>query len=166
MLVSPEEMATCAPRKRGCEMRYGLLKNFRYETDKLAMSIFGIGVDVVEVERIAALVEKNREVFVKRLFTAGERLYCDAQKYPALHYAARFAAKEAISKAFGTGIGKDVGWLEMEIFRSETGAPKVRLTGNTADFAARHGISEVSISLSHERNYAVANALAVVGRAC
>ena len=68
------------------------------------MRIFGIGIDVVEVERIASAIERHGESFLAKLFTADERAYCEAQKKSALNYAARFAAKEAVSKALGTGL--------------------------------------------------------------
>ena len=70
--------------------------------------IFGIGIDVVEVERIEKSIAEFGERFVERVFTQEERAYCESQKRPAIHYAARFAAKEAVAKAFGTGIGKEL----------------------------------------------------------
>jgi len=87
------------------------------------MTIFGIGIDVVEVGRIRSSMEEFGEAFAKRIFTPAEREYCESQKRPALHYAARFAAKEAVAKAFGTGIGKDLGWLDMEVVRRDSGEP-------------------------------------------
>ena len=127
------------------------------------MRIFGIGIDVVEVERIAAAIERHGEPFLAKLFTAEERAYCDSHKKPALHYAARFAAKEAVSKAFGTGIGGQVGWLDLEITRDPSGAPKLALQGAAADFARQNGITEIQISLTHTREYAAANAIAIAG---
>jgi holo-[acyl-carrier protein] synthase len=125
------------------------------------MRIFGIGIDVVEVERIAAAIERHGEPFLAKLFTAGERGYCEAQKKPALHYAARFAAKEAVSKALGTGIGGQAGWLDLEITRDPAGAPKLVLQGAAADFTRLQGITEIQISLTHAREYAAANAIAI-----
>jgi len=127
------------------------------------MNVFGVGVDVVETERIASAIEKTGEAFLKRCFTEGERAYCDPQKFAAAHYAARFAAKEAIAKAFGTGIGKDLGLLDMDIIRHDSGQPELVLSGAGKAFAERHGITEVKISLSHTRKYAVANAVAING---
>jgi len=127
------------------------------------MGIYGIGIDVVEVERIASAIERHGELLLARLFTAGERRYCEAQKHPALHYAARFAAKEAVSKALGTGIGGQAGWLDLEVIREESGAPRLVLTGAAAEFAKREGIREIRISLSHATSYAAANAVAVGG---
>lgn len=127
------------------------------------MSVFGIGIDVVEVERIASSMAEFGERFAARIFTAGERAYCDAQKRPELHYAARFAAKEAVAKAFGTGIGKELGWLDMEIVRRESGEPALVLSGGGKVFADARGIVEVKISLTHARHYAAANAVALGG---
>lgn len=125
------------------------------------MRIFGIGIDVVEIARLARAIERHGETFLGKLFTAAERSYCDSRKFPAPHYAARFAAKEAVVKALGTGIGAQAGWLDLEITRSESGAPRLGLTGAAAEFAAAHGISEIRISLTHTREYAAANAIAV-----
>lgn len=125
------------------------------------MRIFGIGIDVVEVDRIASAIERHGEPFLSRLFTPAERDYCAAQKNPALHYAARFAAKEAVSKALGTGIGGEAGWLDLEIVRDVTGAPTLALHGAAAAFARSQGITDTRISLSHARDYAAANAVAV-----
>ena len=129
------------------------------------MCIFGIGIDVVEVERIAAAIERHGEPFLNRIFTTGERAYCDSHPNPALHYAARFAAKEAAAKALGTGIGANAGLHDLEIVHSPSGAPQIRLSGAAEAFAQKHGITGILISLSHARQYAAANAIAVVGQA-
>ncbi len=125
------------------------------------MKIFGIGIDVVEVERIASAIERYGEPFLEKLFTSSERSYCEMQSKPALHYAARFAAKEAVSKALGTGIGSHASWLELEIIRDASGAPKLALQGAAASFAQENAISEIQISLTHAREYAAANAIAI-----
>lgn len=125
------------------------------------MRVFGIGIDVVEVERIGSSMAEFGDRFAKRVFTDSERAYCESQKRPELHYAARFAAKEAIAKAFGTGIGKELGWLDMEIVRKESGEPQLVLTGAGKHFADSRRIAEVKISLTHARHYAAANAVAL-----
>lgn len=125
------------------------------------MKLFGIGIDVVEVERIESSMAEFGERFAVKIFTAGERAYCEAQKRPAIHYAARFAAKEAVAKAFGTGIGKDLGWLDMEIVRKDSGEPGLVLSGAGKAFAEAKGIAEVKISLTHALHYAAANAVAL-----
>jgi holo-[acyl-carrier protein] synthase len=127
------------------------------------MRVFGIGIDVVEVARIASAIERHGEPFLARLFTADERAYCQARKIPAPHYAARFAAKEAVVKALGTGIGEHAAWTDLQIVNDSVGAPKLVLSGAAAIFARVHGISEIQISLTHARDYAAANAVAVVG---
>jgi len=124
------------------------------------MTVFGIGVDVVEIERIGDLIGRFEDRFAEKVFTPAEQEYCNAQRDPSPHYAARFAAKEAVSKAFGTGVGKDLNWTDMEITRDELGAPKLTLTGAGKAFAEANGISEVKISLTHAKLYAAANALA------
>lgn len=125
------------------------------------MIIYGIGIDVVEVDRIEAAIAKQGGLFLDRLFTEKEREYCSRQRRPALHYAARFAAKEAVSKALGTGIGKSAGWLEMEVLRGESGAPTMLFSGNAAAFLEAQGIAMVQVSLSHAKEYAAANAVAL-----
>jgi len=125
------------------------------------MRVFGIGIDVVEVARIASAIERHGEPFLAKIFTRSERDYCETRKTPAMHYAARFAAKEAVSKALGTGIGAHAGLHDLEILHDAAGAPKLNLTGAAAVFAKDHGITEIQISLTHAREYAAANAIAL-----
>ncbi len=127
------------------------------------MRVFGIGIDVVEVARIAASIDRSGDAFLNKIFTPAERAYCDSRKCPAIHYAARFAAKEAVAKAFGTGIGGNAGLHDLEVVHSESGAPLIRLSGAALDFAAAQGITQVSISLTHTEHYAAANAIAISG---
>ena len=123
------------------------------------MRVFGIGIDVVEVERIAAAIQRHGEPFLAKIFTNAEREYCETRKTPAMHYAARFAAKEAVSKALGTGIGKHAGLHDLEIIHDSEGAPKLQLSGSAETFAKDHGITDIQISLTHAREYAAANAI-------
>ncbi|MFV1996120.1 MAG: holo-ACP synthase [Verrucomicrobiales bacterium] len=123
--------------------------------------IFGIGIDVVETVRLGRSLEKFGDRFKDRIFTELEQRYCDSMKFPARHYAARFAAKEAISKAFGTGIGKRVGWKDMEILRHDSGEPYAVLHGGAREFAEANGVSKVLVSLTHADDYAAANAVAL-----
>jgi holo-[acyl-carrier protein] synthase len=125
------------------------------------MGIFGIGIDVVEIERIEESIEKFGEKFLNRIFTPEERAYCDAQKRPHVNYAARFAVKEAVAKSFGTGIGKELSWLDMTILRAPSGEPSVSFTGAGKKFAEEHQIAQVKISLTHAKLYAAANAVAL-----
>lgn len=125
------------------------------------MNVLGLGVDIVETARIKAAILRHGEAFLERVFTPGEIEYCAAMRDPHPYYAARFAAKEAVSKAFGTGLGSEMAFREIEVRRKETGEPFIVLSGTAADTAARMGIREVRVSLSHTEHYGVANALAM-----
>ena len=127
------------------------------------LTIFGTGVDIVETARIQDSLDKFGERFLKRCFSPDEVAYCQSMKYPALHFAARFAAKEAISKAFGTGIGKELGWRDMEIRKHDSGAPFVTLHGKGEQLGCARGVVEIFVSLSHCREYAAAHAVIVGG---
>jgi holo-[acyl-carrier protein] synthase len=121
--------------------------------------ILGVGIDIIEVARIAASYEKFGERFVNRILLPDEIAYCRSHQNPAPFLAARFAAKEAISKAFGTGLGAALGWQDMEIRRKESGEPFVVLHGKGEQlFASRHA-KRLLISLSHTTNYAAVTAI-------
>ncbi|MBA3960562.1 MAG: holo-ACP synthase [Chthoniobacterales bacterium] len=113
------------------------------------MSILGIGVDVVDCDRIQSSMERFGDRFLGRIFTAGEIAYSKSMKFPARHFAARFAAKEALSKAFGTGIGKAMGWRDLNVQKKESGEPFVVLSGGAKKMADERGVTKVWISLSH-----------------
>jgi len=121
--------------------------------------ILGTGIDIIEVARIASSYEKFGERFLNRLLLANEIAYCLSHKNPAPFFAARFAAKEAISKAFGTGIGISLGWQDMEIRRKESGEPFVVLSGKGEKLFKSRGAKRLLVSLSHTANYAVATAV-------
>ena len=120
------------------------------------MSVLGIGVDLVENARIEHSLERFGERFLNRVFTAGEIEYSQSMKFPARHLAARFAAKEAVSKAFGTGIGKAMGWKDIDVRRKVSGEPYVILEGGAKQLAEERKVSKISISLSHTEHYAMA----------
>ena len=120
------------------------------------MSVLGIGVDIVETSRIENSLQRFGERFLHRVFTAGEIEYCQSMKYPARHFAARFAGKEAVSKAFGTGIGKAMGWRDIDVHRHPSGQPFVVLEGGAKQLATERGVAAVWISLSHTNHYAAA----------
>ena len=120
------------------------------------MSLLGIGVDLVEVERIQHSLDRFGERFVKRVFTEGEIAYCRSMKFPARHFAARFAAKEAVSKAFGTGIGKAMGWRDIDVHKKESGEPFLVLHGGAEKLATNRGMKSSAITLSHTDHHAVA----------
>jgi len=121
--------------------------------------ILGIGIDIIEVARIQASYEKFGERFLNRILHSNEISYCLSHKFPAPFLAVRFAAKEAISKAFGTGIGTQLGWRDMEIGRKKSGEPFVILHDGGQKLLAARGGQRILISLSHTQNYATAVAL-------
>ncbi|MGA3141662.1 MAG: holo-ACP synthase [Verrucomicrobiota bacterium] len=121
--------------------------------------MLGIGIDIIEVARIASSYEKFGERFVNRLLLADEIAYCLSHKNPAPFLAARFAAKEAISKAFGTGIGASLGWQDMEICKKESGEPFVVLHGKGKKLFKSRRAKRLLVSLSHTVNYAAATAI-------
>jgi holo-[acyl-carrier protein] synthase len=124
------------------------------------MRVIGTGVDLVDIQRISSAIDKFGERFLSRIFTDNEVFYCQSMKYPARHLAARFAAKEAVSKALGTGIGNACGWKDIEVVRRESGSPDILLWGAGKGTAAGMGISDIHISLSHTDTHAVATAVA------
>ncbi|MGA3284274.1 MAG: holo-ACP synthase [Verrucomicrobiota bacterium] len=121
--------------------------------------ILGIGIDIIEVARVKASHERFGERFLNRLLLADEIAYCLSHKNPAPFLAARFASKEAISKAFGTGIGAQLGWQDMEIRRKKSGEPFVVLHGKGKELFASRGAKRLLVSLSHTQNYAAATAI-------
>jgi holo-[acyl-carrier protein] synthase len=121
--------------------------------------ILGTGIDLIEVERVEAAYRRHGERFAQRILRPGELAYCLSHKSPGPFLAARFAGKEAISKAFGTGIGAQLGWQDMEICRKESGQPYVVLHGKGQSLLAARGGREVHISLSHTEKHATAVAL-------
>jgi holo-[acyl-carrier protein] synthase len=121
--------------------------------------ILGTGIDIIEVSRIAASFEKFGERFLNRILKPAEIAYALSHKNPAPFLAARFAAKEAVSKAFGTGIGKHLGWQDMEVGRKESGEPFVILHGGGLKLLQDRGGRIVHLSLSHTEQYAAAVAI-------
>ena len=110
------------------------------------------GVDIIEIDRVRQVLERYGQRFLNRVFTPGEIAYCRGR---APNLAARFAAKEATMKALGTGI-RGVGWKDIEVVRHESGAPSIKLHQRGENRAQRRGVQEISLSLSHFREYAVA----------
>lgn len=121
--------------------------------------ILGTGIDLIEVARIAASYEKFGERFAKRVLLPDEIAYCLTHKQPAPFLAVRFAAKEAVSKAFGTGIGAALGWQDIEIRRKESGEPFIVLHGKGEQLFASRGGRHLHVSLTHTQNYAAATAI-------
>lgn len=124
--------------------------------------VLGIGVDVVSIERIRGLADRQGDRFLQRVFTDAEREYCARFKDPYERYAARFAAKEAVAKAFTTGIGEHLDWKSVSIVSGERGQPLVELDAKGKVLLYRVGGNDVAISLSHAADVAIAFA-AILG---
>lgn len=122
--------------------------------------ILGTGVDIVEVARIAASIEKHAR-FRDHVFLSSEQAYCEATAVPAVHYAGRFAVKEAVVKALRTGIVAQIGWRDIEVVRDGTGAPSIILSERTQRWADDRGVTAIHISLSHTHQHAMAQAIVV-----
>ncbi len=118
--------------------------------------ILGIGIDIIEVARIRSSYEKFGDRFLKRILHPNEIAYCLSHRDPGPFLAARFAAKEAISKAFGTGIGAQLGWQDLEVARKESGEPFVILHERGQALLNARGARAVLISLSHTQSHATA----------
>ena len=115
------------------------------------------GVDFVEIDRVAGVLDRYGDRFLRRVFTPAEIAYCRGR---APNLAARFAAKEAVMKSLGTGF-RGVGWRDVEVVRAPSGAPSPRLHGRARRRAERLGVTEIAISLSHSRGFAMVVAVAV-----
>jgi holo-[acyl-carrier protein] synthase len=118
--------------------------------------IVGVGIDIVEIPRFGRVLERQKDRFTNRVFTAGEQKYCRAHRDPVPHYAARFAAKEALFKALSTGWAKGVAWLDVEVLREGLGPPAIFLRGEAANLCSNLGAHRVHLSLSHTEASAVA----------
>ncbi len=118
--------------------------------------IIGIGIDTVEIQRFRAVLDRQKDRFVDRVFTAGEKEYCRGHRDPVPHFAARFAAKEALFKALGTGWAKGVTWLDVEVRKEKGGAPFLALTGEARRLSVSLGSRKSHLSLSHTDESAVA----------
>lgn len=114
------------------------------------------GIDLVECERIARAIAQQGEAFLSRVFTAAERAYCEKHARSAPSFAARWAAKEAVAKALGCGIGAGAALHEIEVTRDASGQPGIQLHGSAAATAAAQGVQEIRLSLTHTENYAAA----------
>jgi holo-[acyl-carrier protein] synthase len=125
-----------------------------------ASPVVRTGVDLVSVARIARLATEDARA-LDEVFTPEELAYCRRRPNSHQHLAARFAAKEAVLKAFGTGIGKRMRWTDVEILKERSGRPLVRLHGEVASWAERRGLAAVDVSLSHSAGLAVAQAVSV-----
>ena len=118
--------------------------------------IVGTGIDIAEVPRIGQAIERFGERFLQRIFTAGEIRYCDSKANRVERYAARFAAKEAAMKALGTGWNHGVRWRDCEVVRAPGGRPTMTFHGKAGEFAAKMGVRNIALSLTHTSEQAIA----------
>jgi holo-[acyl-carrier protein] synthase len=118
--------------------------------------LLGLGADVIEVERIRGILERQGERFLARVFTEEERAYCSKMAHPHKHLAARFAAKEAVSKCFTTGIGAELGWKSVSVYHGPRHQPLVRLDEKGRSLLASAGATDVLLTLSHTDTVAMA----------
>jgi holo-[acyl-carrier protein] synthase len=125
------------------------------------MNVVGIGTDITECLRIAQMIERHGEIFITRVYTEHEIEYCQCRKQATQHFAGRWAAKEAVLKALGTGWRRGISWRDVEIRNDPSGKPTVALRGGARDVVEELGITEMLISISHCRSHATAFALAV-----
>jgi len=121
--------------------------------------IVGTGIDIAEVPRIRLAIERFGDRFLHRIFTAGEMRYCDSKANRMERYAARFAAKEAAMKALGTGWNHGVRWRDCEVTRLPGGRPTMAFHGVAAEFAARLGVKNAALSISHTAEQAIAQVI-------
>ena len=127
-------------------------------------TLIGLGCDLIEVERIQAILAKHGERFLKRIFTEEEQAYCNTLKYSHKHYAARWAAKEAVSKCFTTGIGEHLDWTSISVYHGARKEPLVRLDAKAAALLQAVGATHVWLTLSHTESHAMAVAALVRNR--
>ncbi|MFZ0759413.1 MAG: holo-[acyl-carrier-protein] synthase [Candidatus Sulfotelmatobacter sp.] len=121
--------------------------------------IVGTGIDIAEVPRIQQALARFGDRFLQRIYTAGEIRYCDSKANRAERYAARFAAKEAAMKALGTGWSQGVRWRDCETIRAPGGRPTIAFHGKAGEFAARLGVKNAALSLSHTAEQAIAQVI-------
>lgn len=118
--------------------------------------ILGIGTDVIEVKRVGDVAQRHGERFLRRIFTDNEIAYCSARKNAALHYAGRFAAKEAAFKAMGRGWGGDIGWKDVEVTNMASGAPQISFHGKALETVTEMKMTRAFVSISHVEELATA----------
>lgn len=120
--------------------------------------IVGMGIDIIDIQRIESLLERFGDRFLRRVFTEGEIDYCKSKRNPSPHLSARFAAKEAASKALGTGYANGIRFIDIEVTRDRA-RPSLLLHSKARELAERIGVSRMHISISHDRLYAAATVI-------
>src|SRR4051812_49304061 len=123
------------------------------------MNIFGIGTDIIECLRIAQMIERHGELFIGRVFTPDEIHYCQSRKQATQHFAGRWAAKEAVLKALGTGWRKGISWRDIEVLNDPLGKPCVSLCGGARDVSEHLKMRDLQVTISHCRSHAMAFAI-------
>jgi holo-[acyl-carrier protein] synthase len=123
--------------------------------------LIGLGADIIEISRIRSVMLRHGDKFAERILTAEELAYCAGMAHPHKHIAARFAAKEAVSKCFTTGIGAELGWKSVSVYHGERHQPLVRLDEQGLALLAHVGATRILLTLSHTENYAMAVAALV-----
>src|SRR5690349_16852477 len=118
--------------------------------------LLGLGADIIEISRIKSVLLRHGDRFIDRILTLEERKYCDGMAHPEKHIAARFAAKEAVSKCFTTGIGSELGWKSVSVYHGARHQPLVRLDAQGEALLAHVGATQIFLTLSHTENYAMA----------
>lgn len=121
--------------------------------------IVGLGVDITEVDRIQAAIERRGRAFLERLFTPSEIRYCEKHRNRAERFAGRFAAKEAAMKALGTGWARGVRWVDIEVVREPSGKPTLKLSGKTRAIADGLGVKNIAVTITHDGNTALAQVI-------
>jgi holo-[acyl-carrier protein] synthase len=128
-------------------------------------NIIGIGTDIAECLRIARMIERHGELFINRVYTPAEISYCRSRAQATQHFTGRWAAKEAILKALGTGWRRGIAWRDIEICNEAGGQPLVAVRGGVQEVAEQLGVTKLLVTISHCRTYATAYAIALGGRA-
>ena len=123
--------------------------------------IIAHGIDLVDFPRIEEMINRHSERFINRIFTVAEQAYADSNKNRIEKYAGRFAAKEAILKLIGTGWRGKIAWTDIEVINNSSGQPQVTLDGEVKIIAEKLGITQISISITHTANFAIASAVAL-----
>jgi holo-[acyl-carrier protein] synthase len=126
------------------------------------MEIIAHGIDLVDFPRIQQMLERHGDRFVDRVFTAAEQAYACQHRNTVETYAGRFAAKEAILKLVGTGWRGKIAWTDIEVTNNAAGQPQVTLSGEVKEIADRMKIAQISLSITHTANFAIASAVALV----
>ena len=126
------------------------------------MEIIAHGIDLVDFPRLEQMIERHGQRFVDRIFTAAEQAYARSHRNAIEKYAGRFAAKEAILKLVGTGWRGKIAWTDIEVTNNAAGQPQVTLSGQVKEIADRMRIEQISVSITHTANFAIASAVALV----